>query len=250
MLAVFASFAACLALPASPATAGEVSYCVTCTDPDHSYLCKVVGEGSRPNDALKLYCIIRTAKEGNHASCKAKRDLDGCVGEAKVYSYDGPTLPTDIASDPRAKKILGKLAREQKKFDKPKGEGPQTLVELTGRAMSSSRKGLRNAREAITGPKDEASNETTASTTPPSPQVSAPAPQAAAPSPETAVARPQKSAALPEQLPATAAPAAEPSSPSQMKRASSAVGSFARKSYHCMWSLFRNCSGETEKSSE
>ncbi len=151
MLALFVGIAGCLALPASSATASEVTYCVTCTGPDHSYLCKVVGEGSRPNDALKLYCIIRTAKEGNHATCKAKRDLEGCVGEAKVYSYDGPTLPADIASDPRAKKLMGKLAREQKKFDKPKGEGPQTLVELTGRAMSSSRRGLRNAREAITG---------------------------------------------------------------------------------------------------
>jgi hypothetical protein len=250
MLAVFAGFAACLALPASPAKAGEVTYCVTCTGPDHSYFCKVVGEGSRPNDALKLYCIIRTAKEGNHASCKAKRDVEGCAGDTKVYSYDGPTLPADIASDPRAKKSMGRLAREQQKFDKPKGEGPQTLVELTGRAMSSSRKGLRNAREAITGPKDEASNETTASTAPPSPQVSAPAPQASAPPPETPAPVPQKSAALPEPVPATAVPPAKPSSPSRMKRASSAVGSFARKSYHCMWSLFRNCSAETEKSSE
>lgn len=250
MLAVFAGAAACLALSVSPATAGEVSYCVTCKGPDQTYLCKVVGEGSRPNDALKLYCIIRTAKEGNHASCKAKRDLEGCVGEPKVYSYEGPTIPEDIASDPRAKKIMGKLAREQQKFDKPKGE---TLVGLTSRAVKSSRKGLRNAREAISGSSGEAevSNETTASTAPPSPQVPAPAPQASAPAPETPAPHPQESAALPEPLPATAAPAAEkPSSPSRMKRASSAVGSFARKSYNCMWSLFRNCSGETEKSAE
>ena len=251
MLAIFAGFAACAGLPAGPAVAGEVAYCVTCTGPDQTYLCKVVGEGSRPNDALKLYCIIRTAKEGNHASCKAKRDLEGCVGQAKVYSYDGPSLPAEIADDPRAKKIMGKLAREQQKFDKPKGEGPQTLVELTGRAMSSSRRGLRNAREAITGSDEEtkASPETTASTAPPSPQVPAPAPQAAAPAPQSS-SPPQTTAALPAPLPATAPPAAKPSSPSRMQRASAAVGSFARKSYHCMWSLFRNCSGEPAKSTE
>lgn len=263
LLAVFAGFAACLALPVSPATAGEVAYCVTCQGPDQTYLCKVVGEGSRPNDALKLYCIIRTAKEGNHASCKAKRDIEGCVGEPKVYSYEGPTIPADIASDPRAKKILGKLEREQKKFDKPKGEGPQTLVDLTSRAVKSSRKGLRNAREAITGPSDEAeaSNETTAST-PPAPQVSAPAPQASAapqvltPAPQASAApqvlmpAPQASVTQPEALP-QAAPAPEPTSPSRMRRmknaaynAGAAVGGFARKSYSCMWSLFRNCSGE------
>src|SRR5262245_28929460 len=102
-------------MPAGLAHAGEVTYCVRCNGPDHTYLCKVVGEGSRPNDALKLYCIIRTAKEGNHASCKAKRDLEGCVGDAKVYSYEGPTIPADIASDPRAKKIIDKLDREQEK---------------------------------------------------------------------------------------------------------------------------------------
>jgi hypothetical protein len=252
ILAVLAGFAACAGLPASPALAGEVAYCVTCTGPDQTYLCKVVGEGSRPNDALKLYCIIRTAKEGNHASCKAKRDLEGCVGQAKIYSYDGPSLPAEIADDPRAKKIIGKLAREQKKFEKPKGEGPQTLVELTSRAMSSSRQGLRNAREAITGPNDEAkaSPETTASTAPPSPQVSAPAPQAAAPAQQASAPPPQTTAALPAPLPATTAPAAKPPSPSRMQRASSAVGSFARKSYHCMWSWFRNCSGEPAKSTE
>ena len=257
MLAVFAGFAACAGLPAGPAVAGEVAYCVTCTGPDQTYLCKVVGEGSRPNDALKLYCIIRTAKEGNHASCKAKRDIEGCVGQAKVYSYEGPSLPAEIASDPRAKKIMGKLAREQKKFEKPKGEGPQTLVELTGRALGSSRRGLRNAREAITGSNEEtkASPETTASTAPPSPQVSAPAPQAAAPAPHASAPAQttpplQTTAALPEQLPAIAAPAAKPPSPSRMQRASSAVASFARKSYHCMWSLFRNCSGEPAKSTE
>jgi hypothetical protein len=254
MLAVFAGAAACLALPVNPAAAGEVSYCVTCKGPDQSYLCKVVGEGSRPNDALKLYCIIRTAKEGNHASCKAKRDIEGCVGEPKVYSYDGPTLPADIASDPRAKKIMGRLAHEQQKFDKPKG---QTLVGLTGRAVKSSRKGLRNAREAITGPSDEteASSETTASTPPPSPEVSTPAPQVSA-APQVLTPVPQASVAQPEALP-EAAPPPEPSPPSRMRRmknaaasAGSAVGGFARKSYSCMWSLFRNCGGETEKSPE
>jgi hypothetical protein len=252
-LAALAAFAACISAPVSPATAGEISYCVTCSGPDQTYLCKVVGESSRPNDALKLYCIIRTAKEGNHASCKAKRDIEGCVGEPKVYSYEGPTLPAEIASDPRAKKLMGRLNREKKKFDKPKGEGPKTLVELTSRAMSSSRKGLRNAREAISGPSDEAEtlNETTAST--PSPQAPAPAPQASATAPQVLTPAPQASVTPPEALPQAAAPVPEKSSPSRAQRmknaaysAGSAVGGFARKSYNCMWSLFRKCSSEAQ----
>jgi hypothetical protein len=35
-----------------------------------------------------------------------------------------------------------------------------------------------------------------------------------------------------------------------MRRASSAVGGFAKKSYHCMWSLFRDCGDDDEKSAE
>jgi hypothetical protein len=254
---VLAGFTACVTAPTSPATAGEVSYCVTCKGPDQTYLCKVVGESSRPNDALKLYCIVRTAKEGNHASCRAKRDIEGCVGEPKVFSYEGPTIPAEIASDPRAKKIMGRLAHEQQKFAKPEGEGPQTLVDLTSRAVKSSRKGLRNAREAISGPSDdvEASSETTASTpplpqtsTPPPPHVSAPAPQGSA-APQVLTPAPQASVTQPEALP-QAAPAPEPSRMRRMKNAAynagAAVGGFARKSYSCMWSLLRNCGSESQ----
>jgi hypothetical protein len=150
---------------------------------------------------------------------------------------------------------MGRLNREQKKFDKPKGEGPQTLVELTSRAMSSSRKGLRNAREAISGPSDEAEtlNETTASTPPPSPQTPAPAPQASATAPQVLTPAPQASVTPPEALPQAAAPPPEKSSPSRAQRmknaaysAGSAVGGFARKSYNCMWSLFRKCSSQAQ----
>ena len=51
---------------AGSAQADEAAYCVTCTGPDQTYRCRVTGEGSKPSDALKLYCVIRTAKEGHH----------------------------------------------------------------------------------------------------------------------------------------------------------------------------------------
>ena len=51
----------------APAAAEGASYCVTCTGPDQTYVCNVTGEGTRRTDALKLYCIVRTAKEGGHA---------------------------------------------------------------------------------------------------------------------------------------------------------------------------------------
>src|SRR5712691_1253717 len=115
------------------AHAGEANFCVTCTDPDQTYLCRVTGEGSSQNDALKLYCVIRTAKDGHHASCSATNKVEGCNGAVKAYSYDGPSLPDQVAQDPRVKKAMEHAEPDQ--AAKPKGDEPKTLVELTGRAV-------------------------------------------------------------------------------------------------------------------
>ncbi len=178
--------------------------------------------GSRPSDALKLYCVIRTAKEGHHASCAAERDSAGCNGVEKVYSYDGP-MPEDLASDPRIKHFTDKIKRDQQTFDdKPKGDQPKTLVELTGRAVSASRKGLRNARGALGG-----AHRTLAISrcrTSPCPSIN----------------RTRRS---PPRAPPVES--ADASHPSRVQRAGSAVGGIARKSYRCVVSLFRNCSGDS-----
>ena len=197
------------------AVADEASYCVTCKNPDQTYVCRVIGEASRPSDALKLYCVIRTAKEGNHASCSAERSSSGCKGVEKVYSYDGPSIPPDIALDPRVKRFMGKVEHDQQAFAKPKGDAPKTLVELTGRAVSASRQGWRNARSALGGSSSDD----------------------------------QAPAASGEPLPApsevTGSIESAPASTSRVQRASAAVGSLARKSYRCLRSFFRHCSGET-----
>ncbi len=210
-----------------PALAGEASYCVTCKNPDQTYLCRVTAGGSRPSDALKLYCIIRTAKDGHHSSCSVESESSACHGVEKVYSYDGP-LPEDIASDPRIKKFTDQIERDQQTFEKPKGDQPKTLVELTGRAVSASRKGLRNARSALGGSSQPAGQ--------PLPGDPAPLNQSSAP--------------VPAQTPLAAgdSPALSPAAPhpNRAQRTGSAVSGFARKSYHCMLSLFRNCSSETD----
>jgi hypothetical protein len=198
----------------SPAAhAGEANFCVTCTGPDQTYLCQVTGEGSSQNDALKLYCVIRTAKEGHHASCSATSKVEGCNGAVKAYSYDGPSLPNQVAQDPRVKKTMEHAERDQ--AAKPKGDEPKTLVELTGRAMGASRRRW---------------HETFGST-----------PQQSPVSDVNSPASPLRTASLP---PLSDGP---PSSTSRVKRAaqsaSVAVGSAARTTYRCFRSLFLNCSG-------
>ena len=200
---LYGAFAASLFVAAVPAMAGEAAYCVTCTGPDQTYVCRVDAGGSKPSDALKLYCVVRTAKEGHHASCAAERYSPGCNGVEKVYSYDGP-LPEDIASDPRIKNLTDKIEQNQKAFEKPKGDAPNTLVELTGRAVAASQQGWRNVRGRLSGSAQPAD----------------------------------------EPLSAEATPIEEPDRPSRMRRAASAVSGFARTSYHCLISLFFNCSGE------
>ena len=66
--------------------AGGVAYCVTCKKPKQTYVCRVTGEGSRLNDALKLYCIVRLAKEGKHASCRANSRVADCDATEETYS--------------------------------------------------------------------------------------------------------------------------------------------------------------------
>ena len=97
--------------------------------------------------------MVRTAKEGGHASCAAREATAGCHGVEKVYSYDGPAIPDMIAEDPRVKKVLGHIEKEQKAYDKD--DEHKSLVEVTGQAVSASRRGWRNMRASITG-RDEA----------------------------------------------------------------------------------------------
>ncbi|MEX2166442.1 MAG: hypothetical protein WD852_05400 [Methyloceanibacter sp.] len=222
-----AGLAAGLLVLTAPALAKDATYCVTCKNPDQVYSCQVTGVGSRANDAVKLYCIIRTAKEGNHASCSAERGAKDCQGLTKVYNYDGPAIPPEVASDPRVQGLVDRIARDQDAFDKPKeGKGPKTMFELGGRAVSASRQGLRNARSRLGG-SSEADEPVPLTSAPPPPAESLPA-----------VERPP----IAETLPAVSE---DVDRPNRVQRAGTAVGGFARKSYRCMTSLFRKCRDET-----
>jgi hypothetical protein len=202
---ILAALAACFsAFAAVAALAEEARYCVTCTNPDQTYVCRVTAGGSKPSEALKLYCVIRTAKEGHHASCSAVRGA-ACDGIEKVYSYEGP-MPEDLASDPRVKNVQERIEREQKAFDKPKGNDSDTLVKLTGRAVSASRQRFRDARSALGGSDEPA---------------------------DQLLPEEQAPVATSEATQAYAGEGTDTSRPG-----------FARRSYRCVMSLFRNCRGD------
>jgi len=228
--AVAAGVFACV----SPALAADADYCVTCKNPDQTYRCRVQGVGSRPSDALKLYCVIRTAKEGNHASCAAEAATSACAGIVKVYNYEGPALPPGITADPRVRELKQRVEQDRRTFDKPdQGSAPKTLFELGGRAVDASAKGLRKARSALGGSSSD------------DPKPVAPGPAAAPPVAKTAPPAPS-TASLPPPKPTAAAPRAESTAAgTQVKQAAQGNRpSFARRSYNCVLSFFRHCSGE------
>jgi hypothetical protein len=234
---VAAVAAGLLACVYSAASADQAVYCVTCTNPNQTYRCEVSGD-NLPSDALKLYCVIRTAKEGHHASCAAEKSNTSCSGIVKVYTYDGPSIPEGLASDPRVQRFLNHASRQQHQLQtsqKPKNEAPKTMAELTSRAITASRKGLSKARTAIVGQPHPKAN--TASANP----VQVTPPAETPPSPTAAdVAKTDA---------ATGSVAPPESEPGLMRRAalsaSAAVGGFARRSYRCMMSLFRHCGSDS-----
>jgi len=200
VLSAAAPFAA---IPA--AQAGSIEYCVTCKNPNASYRCRLQGSGVSQSDAFKLYCVVKTTKDGGHASCAAKKN-PGCKGVVKVYNYDGPGLP---ANDPRLRQLNERVERDNQAFEDKRGDQPNSLFELGGRAYDASKRGLQDAGAAIGLGADDVT-------------ILEARPPQAAPSPPAA---PNPPAARP--------PAAQAAPPPQKN--------FAHRSWDCMVSLFREC---------
>jgi hypothetical protein len=224
--------AALLLCAFSGAEAGDAAYCVTCQGPDQTYLCRVTGEEISRNDAVKLYCVERTAKEGGHASCGARDASAGCNGVEKTYSYNGPSIPEGLAEDPRVKKLMDRVQKEQKAFDK---EDRKSLVEVTGQAVSASRRGIRNMRASIGGREEPEQSPAPASPPPAGYAAQDPLPELPG---ETAPAVPL-SAAEPPNTPSAVTLPAEHAAPPERK---SRMKSIAR----CVRSLFRRCGSNAD----
>jgi hypothetical protein len=94
------------------AAAGEAAYCLSCTGPDRTYLCRVTGESARQNDVFKLYCIVRTLRKGKHASCVATGTSENCDGVVRTFKYHGPSLPEALAETPKVKRFIRKVEED------------------------------------------------------------------------------------------------------------------------------------------
>ena len=215
------------------AAAKDAAFCVTCRGPDQTYLCRVTG--APRSDALKLYCVIRTAKEGGHASCGARDDAEGCPGVLKEYAYTGPDLPAGFAVK---EEIPGAPTPLQDTAER-KG-GPKTLAE----AIAASRRGIRKYRESRRREREQEQASVPAG----SPETALPDLPAEAAAPEAPASPASGSAkALPASRPELEPQAEQSDKPkTALGRGVKNMGSFARNSVRCMRSFFRGCREKRE----
>ncbi|MGI9382452.1 MAG: hypothetical protein ACR2PO_04805 [Methyloligellaceae bacterium] len=123
--------------------AGAETYCVICKGPDQAYTCRVDTSKANPGlEALQLYCIVKTARDGGHKSCSATRQTaTNCKGALRTYTYKGPSL------SPRARQAVGeRLAPAGSDAAGNSGaDKPKTLMQFGSRAVKASGRGLRKA---------------------------------------------------------------------------------------------------------
>jgi hypothetical protein len=148
-----------LVLPWGAAAAAEL--CVVCSEPAATYRCSVEhAEGAdqfRGADKLIQYvCISQLAKAGGHGSCKVGRDAGApCIGEPRVVSLGGATLPAETAGDgqPAATAsppptVDGATTGTSVPGTKGK-EPPRTLVELADRTGKDMEQSMNKAGDAV-----------------------------------------------------------------------------------------------------
>ena len=216
-------FAIVWLVSAVSAQAGEATYCVTCLAPARTYSCTVKTPKNDPGEkALRLYCMARSAAEGGHDSCAAARDdAAKCQGTHKVYTYKGPDIPPALRSAIE-KRIEKQQARSGAAPDQAANEPPQkqdTLVDLTSRTLKSTREGaiggaIKNTGKAVGG---------------------------VAKGTGRVVGKAAKGTG---RAVSGAARSTGQVVGGAIKSTGQAVGGAAKYTYNCVFSLFRNCSGD------
>lgn len=143
----------CLACFVDTAGAEMQQYCLACKDPDQTYLCQIDTPHSNPSDkGMQLYCIIKTSKDGGHRSCAIQNsEIATCVGPIKTYTFQKPSIPPELRSAVDRFRKSREIKQENQTLPPQKSGEPKTLIDMTGRAVKASKKGLSNSGHAVGG---------------------------------------------------------------------------------------------------
>jgi len=128
----------------APANAQDgVKACVTCLQPEAVYSCEVLPpETGAMAVTPALFCAGEMAQTNGHASCVVARSTAGaaCSGQAVTLAYTGPV--TEFTAEPVEDAAA---VKPETKGEKP----PKTLVEATGRAVTSTGEQIKKAGDAV-----------------------------------------------------------------------------------------------------
>ena len=191
-------------------------YCVVCDGPAQTYLCQVnTPDDSSGDKGMQLYCIIRVSKDGGHKSCAVKDDASAvCNGPVRTYTFTAPALSPQLRSAAeKIRKSRNGVLDKQETLNENKGGEPKTLIDMTGRAVKASRKGLKNTGQTIGG---------------------------AASSTTQKVGKAARNAGKGVTKSARKVGAAT-------KKTGSAVGNAAKTAFDCLKSWFKECGSKTEE---
>jgi len=141
------------AMLAGGAHAEQRQYCVSCKDPDRTYVCQLETPHASPSDkGLQLYCIIRISKDGGHKSCAIdNQDTTQCAGPVRTYAFDAPVISPQLRDAAQRYRKSRDRDKPEQTLPPQKGGEPETLIEMTGRAANASRKGIKKTGQAVTG---------------------------------------------------------------------------------------------------
>ena len=138
-----------LMLASASARAQETDYCISCTNPDQTYICRVTAQNGQ-SQGQQLFCIMNIARENSHDSCKAAAQQGSCSGTLVLYDVSNlapaPTPPTaseaTAAATPPAQ-AAGNMGHATVKQANKK-QAPKTLVEFTKKTAKNTNKGFKN----------------------------------------------------------------------------------------------------------
>ncbi len=140
-----------LCLLPTAGNAAETSFCVTCSAPQKTYVCNVSTPSINPgNKALQLYCMMKTAKDGGHRSCSAKRKPSTqCTGAVKNYTFDGSGKLPGVRSAVRQYQGRPQIAAPQPPAMPAEPKKPKTLFGMTSNAVKSTGRGVKKTGDAV-----------------------------------------------------------------------------------------------------
>lgn len=128
-----------LSVTTAPWSAARAEYCVTCTEPDATYVCEIRGLATQAPAGMQgqLLCIKELAAASGHKTCSVSRTAPAtCSGPLRVLSAPQPAdVPSIAAPKPPAPDAVAPIPADRASAAKPNGP-----LETVGQGITAAAK--------------------------------------------------------------------------------------------------------------